>query len=207
MLLLWALACHSTPACPADMVRLAGRTGDFCIHRYEATFSGKAGAADQGVHFPDGTTQGEVTSAPGQVPATYLSWYQAYAACAQAGLHLCTSAEWEDACGPGAYPTPDGSFHAGQCALSDPRHGQLLPLSKTGAWPDCHTAAGVYDLEGNVWEWTDPGEHGADGRPLVDKRGAAHYSGDPARCDQAAVGTHAPSFAGVIGFRCCTVPR
>lgn len=189
------------------MARVWGRDGAFCIHRHEAAFSGRPGRADQGPAFPDGSTRGELRARAGELPSEYLSWYQAHAACAQAGLHLCTSAEWEDACAGAAgrhYPTPDGALGKGRCGVGLVAGGQAgAALRPAGSFPDCHTPDGVYDLLGNAWEWTDPGRRDAAGRPLVDKRGAALYSGTPAPCAFSAVGTHPPDFSGSIGFRCC----
>jgi formylglycine-generating enzyme required for sulfatase activity len=184
------------------MAKVPGRDGPFCIQRYEASFSGTVGNADQGTAFPDGSTTGTLSSAAGSRAAFGMSWYQAVAACQGAGLHLCTTTEWNDACaGPGAraYPTPDGRYRDGVCGV---RLSTTRPAD-TGAWPDCHTPEGVYDLLGNVWEWADPGVREADGTPLADKHGAAHYTYEPAGCAFAGIGSDAPSFIGTVGFRCC----
>ena len=192
------------------MVLLAGAEGPFCMHSHEVRLEGPLGNKDQGVAFPDGSTTATLSAAPGLIPSKGVSWYQAFAACERAGFHLCTSAEWEDGCdgqpGPGGrdYPTPDGAFALGICGLSG--QGQRAWLSPGGSHPDCRTPEGVYDLLGNLWEWTDPGLRSPDGRPVVDKRGAAHYSAEPQTCAYGAVGSHDPAFDGTIGFRCCAAP-
>ncbi|MCB9745535.1 MAG: SUMF1/EgtB/PvdO family nonheme iron enzyme [Alphaproteobacteria bacterium] len=200
---------RAAPGCPEGMVQVPGREGAFCIQAYEARLVGEAGNKDQGAGFPDGSTTGRPVSAPGQEPSKAISWYQAYGACAAAGWHLCSSAEWEDACAgpPGTaqreYPTPDGALSLQQCVLGDKGVHLKAPLSPTGSRAQCHTPEGVYDLLGNLWEWTDPGQRDAAGLPLIDKRGAAHYSAEPQPCSYGSVGSHAPSFDGTIGFRCC----
>ena len=213
--LLLLLACTPKPAptCPEGMVQVPGRSGDFCIQAYEAKLVGQPGNKDQGPSFPDGSTTGHPVSAAGQEPTKAISWYQAYGACAAAGWHLCTSAEWEDACaGPlgterREYPTPDGTLSLQQCVIGDMKVHLKLPLSTTGSRPECRTPEGVFDLAGNLWEWTDPGLRDEAGLPRIDKRGAAHYSAESQPCTYDSVGSHAPSFDGTIGFRCCAALR
>lgn len=210
-LLFLLLACtpKAPPTCPEGMVQVPGRAGDFCIQAYEAKLVGQPGNKDQGASFPDGSSTGAPLSEPGQTPTKAITWYQAYGVCAAAGWHLCTSAEWEDACAgpPGAerraYPTPDGTLARSQCVLGDKSVHLKAPLSPTGSRPECRTPEGVYDLAGNLWEWTDPGLKDEAGLPRIDKRGAAHYSAEPQPCTYDSVGTHAPDFDGTIGFRCC----
>jgi formylglycine-generating enzyme required for sulfatase activity len=194
------------------MVLARGEAGAFCISAYETELVGVRGNLDQGVGFPDSSTLGKARSRSGVNP-TKTSWYQAFAACKVQGWHLCTSSEWEDACdgqpgkGGAAYPTPNGKYSPGQCLMGDFRNGITAPLGKTGERSDCHTATGVHDMLGNLWEWADPGGKDAQGRPLIDKRGGGHYGAEPVGCQYAAVGTHDPAFIGTIGFRCCTAPN
>ena len=202
------------PRCPAGMVLVQGGEEPFCIHAYEVQFQGDLGNKDQGRDYPDGSTNGSLSSAPGLVPSL-TSWYQAYAACDQAGMALCTSRQWRWACsgGPGkggrAYPTPDGEYRWFQCALRDPAYSFNPPLTPSGAFPLCTTPDGVFDMVGNVWEWTDPDNPKAGGRvPRTDKLGAAHYSVGAPRCDRDnAIGSHPPDFKGTVGFRCCVPPK
>ncbi|MCK6505034.1 formylglycine-generating enzyme family protein [Myxococcota bacterium] len=209
--LLWACSSQPvdrpSPGCPADMARVEGQAGPFCIHRHELRVEGDLGAKDQSASWPAGQVRvRKLVSAPGQDPSRGLSWYQAHAACRAAGMSLCTSQQWEDACdgqpGPGGreHPTATGALEATDCNINHPgTHEPAL----TGSSPRCRTPEGVYDLEGNLWEWTDPGRTGDDGLPLIDKRGGGHYSGDIAPCSKAAIGSHPPAFDGSIGFRCC----
>lgn len=212
-MLLLLLACHTQPTlrCPEDMALVKSAAGPFCIHTHEARLTGQPGNKDQGPGFPDGSTHVYLYASPGELPSKQLSWFQAYGACRDLGWRLCTSAEWEDACdgkpGPGGrtWPTPDGRLRPGQCNLTE--HGQPGFFAPGGSFADCHTPEGVYDLLGNLWEWTDPGLRDETGRPLIDKRGSAHYSAEPQPCSYSSVGTHDPAFDGTIGFRCCADPQ
>ena len=200
----------SASECPEGFVSIEGPVGAFCISAYEMHLAaGKLGKKDQGAGFPDGSTEvSRLVSGPGLKPAK-TSWYQAFAACKTQGWDLCTSEQWEDACdgvaGPGGstYPSVDGEFVPGRCSIGDHRVGLEMPLTLTGAMPDCRTDAGVYDLQGNLWEWTDPNMRAEDGKPIVDKRGGGHYGAAPVTCTRNALGQHVPEWDGTIGFRCC----
>lgn len=217
--MLWLLiACSRAPSsppqpwedlpgtCPDGLVEVPGRVGSFCIQPFEATFTGAMGNRDQGAGHPDGSTVGQVTATAAGVPTIGITWYQSAAACAGAGLHLCTSAEWQDACAGAEareWPTPDGAYHRGACGVGEGKSGTDFPPVAGGSFPDCHTPEGVYNLLGNAWEWVDPQRRAPDGTPVTDKRGAARYSFEPARCSFEAVGGHLPSIEGTISFRCC----
>ncbi|MCB9778661.1 MAG: SUMF1/EgtB/PvdO family nonheme iron enzyme [Alphaproteobacteria bacterium] len=193
------------PGCPTGMARIAGADGAFCIHRFELSVTGLLGDHDRAGRWPDDTTGLVVTlrSAAGEVPSPGISWYQAHAACKAHGMHLCTSQEWEDACdgtpGPGGRAHPVDGDPLLLCNIGHPQG----VLRASGGMPTCVTPEGVYDLEGNLWEWTDPGERDDAGLPRIDKRGGGFYSGDVAGCAKGAIGSHAPEFDGTIGFRCC----
>ena len=194
--------------CPDDMVGVPAESGSFCIHRYEVHLEGQLGNRDQGVGYPDGSTRVTLRAEKGLSP-TLVSWYQAAAACDGVGLHLCTSREWEDACdgqsgaGGAIYPTRNGKASAGVCAIGDLSSLDRISMATSGAYPACRTPTGVYDLMGNLWEWADPGAKTDEGTPIIDKRGGGHYGAEPVPCSYGSVGSHAPSFDGTIGFRCC----
>lgn len=208
-MLVLLLACALTAPCPPELVRVQGRAGPYCIQQTEAQLQGDPGPRDQRGAWPRHLSGAVVVQArPGQRPTNAVSWYQARAACLAAGMHLCTSDEWEDACAgpPGEGRREfvvDASRLWASCYVGRPG-GQPLPSGEASA---CRSPEGVLDLAGNLWEWTDPRQTGPDGAPLIDKRGGGYYTVDPVPCAKAAVGTHEPSFDGTIGFRCCTAAR
>ncbi len=196
------------PGCPEGMARVQGAEGDFCIHRFEAVLIGSAGPKDQGDTWPTPAVAfPQVRSVAGVLPSKGVSWYQARTACLSVGMRLCTSSQWEDACDgqPGSGGRTHSIPQAGLSQHCNVGMGAGDPQGKlhaTGRNPGCRTPEGVYDLDGNLWEWTDPEKQDANGLPIIDKRGSGFYSARSRRCDEPS-GHHPPSFEGTIGFRCC----
>jgi hypothetical protein len=117
----------------------------------------------------------------GVVPQGYFSRDQAEAACRVAGKRLCTDQEWVTAC-KGRRPTlfPYGREHQpGRCndqgvsplrkihggdvskktfgmrAMNDPRLNQVPgSVARTGQFGRCRNSFGLYDMVGNLHEWT-----------------------------------------------------
>jgi formylglycine-generating enzyme required for sulfatase activity len=136
-----------------------------CIDRYEASL----GPGDPGGADGRGMKAAAISRA-GAPPAVKVSQLQARAACALAGKRLCLRAEWTAACtgGDPSRTFPYGPrFEKKQCSdlVLAKERGPIAPLP-TGSVSTCRTAAGVYDLSGNVWEW------------LADTRGADATSAD-----------------------------
>ena len=83
---------------------------------------------------------------------------------------------------------------------------ESIILTLTGEMQDCRTASGIFDMQGNLWEWVDSGTRTSEGLPVVDKRGGGHYGAAPVKCSRHADGQHPPEWDGTIGFRCCLAP-
>ncbi len=168
--------------CPPGMALV----DDFCVDRWEAalvevTAPGGLVAAWSPFSHPTDVTVRAV-SAPGLTPQGYVDQPTAAAACEAAGKRLCTDAEWLRACrGPETTTYPYGvALVPGLCNDDRPCHpvvqffetaadwvwSQLghpcinqLPegLAATGEHAGCVSADGLYDMMGNLHEWTaDP---------------------------------------------------
>jgi formylglycine-generating enzyme required for sulfatase activity len=168
----------------------------------------------------------KAVSAPGMVPQGYISGAEAKAACEHAGKRLCAPEEWELACRgrrPTTYPYGDEEIE-GRCndeagrkvhpvvelfkdseepfhdfaTMNDARINQLPhTVSKTGAHASCKSSFGVYDMVGNLHEWTSDPKGQFRGGYFMD----THKNGDG--CGYRTV-AHDPTYHDYsTGFRCC----
>lgn len=161
-------------------------------------------------------------SAPGAVPQGYISGSQAAAACAEAGKRLCTLDEWLAACrGPQGWTYPYGpQRQPGLCNDARDQHPAIeyfgtaadwiwsqlghpclnqLPdsLAACGAHPDCVSAAGAFDLMGNLHEWIADPQGTFKGGFYVD----TVNNGDGCLYTTTAHNNHYWDYS--TGFRCC----
>lgn len=107
----------------------------------------------------------EFPNQAGARPKAHVTWPQAQAACAEAGKRLCTEDEWERACrGPENRRYSYGDTRdAARCNTPIAGTGpgpEGPPVAASGAHPQCRTSEGVYDLNGNLSEWTASGYAG-----------------------------------------------
>ncbi|MBN2384990.1 SUMF1/EgtB/PvdO family nonheme iron enzyme [bacterium] len=149
-------------------------------------------------------SQYECPNQRGRLPLDWINWYQAQTICANTGTgyRLCTAAEWEDACdgqvGPGGLTYPYGdSYRSGLC--NDNRFGgSILP---SGSCPDCVSEFGVYDLSGNVAEFTSD-QYPGDPVRKMNKGGTWIEDQSKVTCQASWKNTPDYSFEN-YGFRCC----
>jgi hypothetical protein len=166
-------------------------------------------------------------SAAGVVPQAYISAKQAEGACRAAGKRLCQPVEWRTACGGSegtAFPygptrvagkchdsgaSPMLTYHSdtmkrgwGQTELNDSRNNQLEgTVAKTGAYADCLTDEGVYDMVGNLHEWTADTNGTFQGGYWLD----TSQHGDGCAYRTIAHGYEYHDYS--TGFRCCADPQ
>jgi formylglycine-generating enzyme required for sulfatase activity len=86
-------------------------------------------------------------------PVVNVSWHEAAAYCAWAGVHLPTEAQWERAArGQEGRPYPWGNEEPDGERANYKDSGIDSP-TPVGLFPKGATPDGIYDLAGNVWEW------------------------------------------------------
>lgn len=121
----------------------------------------------------------EAVSRPNAVPQAYVSYPVAMRACENAGKRLCSLTEWYHACrGDKNTLFPYGpAYVVGRCNVNKPHLLSILHgadprewkydegfndpeldkrdgfLAETGAYGECVSSAGIYDLVGNLHEW------------------------------------------------------
>jgi hypothetical protein len=157
----------------------------------------------------------------GENPRVYVSWYQARDLCAAVGKRLCRRSEWTMACeGPKRLPYPYGyvrqpspcnidrspvAFDVG--AMIDPSTrdeelSRLWQADPIGSHPACVSAWGVFDMTGNVDEWTDNQADDPHATKVSTLNGG--YWGPVRDTCRLATSSHGPSFEFYqAGFRCC----
>ena len=134
----------------------------------------------------------------GVAPQVAISFGDAQKACQAVSKRLCTEQEWEKACkGPANDKWPYGStFNYDSCNTED-EAGDARTLASAGKFAKCRSPFGVFDLAGNVAEWT------AD-RTI---KGGSYASADYAvRCSARKNGGSV-SKSSEVGFRCCADPQ
>ncbi len=150
-------------------------------------------------------------------PVVGISWYEANAFAHWCGKRLLSPAEWQHAAtwastqrgNPTRYPWGD-SFDPSRCNTWNSGTGTTVPVREH--YEGC-TPNGIYQLIGNVWEWTASlfeSEPSANGdqviteTPLAETRGGAFdtYFASQASA-QFRTGQTLLHRGGNVGFRCC----
>jgi len=99
----------------------------------------------------------EFPNRAGHMPtANVQTLLEARALCEKEGKTLCTPAQWLRACmGDDLRKWPYGqNYVTGACATGFDPDAQKTPFP-SGWFPRCRTPEGVYDMSGNLAEWTD----------------------------------------------------
>jgi hypothetical protein len=166
-----APAAAHADGCPQGM-RLVPGASPFCIDMYE---------------YPGGRT----------LPRVGVTWREAKSVCEGRGARLCAGLEWERAClGAGNAPYPyGGKFEPTRCNVARPG-GKPRELAESGAFAQCRSAAGIYDMSGNAAEWIDPPAY---------RGGSVEGGAEQTRCTSQVASTPEGSNP-YVGFRCCASP-
>ncbi len=127
----------------------------YWIDRYEVTNARYQKFVDATAHPPPRHWQGNQPP-PGKAnhPVVYVSWHDADAYCRWAGRRLPTEEEWEKAArGADGRLFPWGDkFDSAKANTPQAKHGGTMPV---GSLPKGRSPYGLYDMAGNVYEWTD----------------------------------------------------
>jgi hypothetical protein len=177
-----------------------------------------------------GDAEVRAVSQRGVFPQGYVSGVQAARACERSGKRLCSAMEWRKAC-VGPDPKLYGYAEArerGRCndsgkspmlalwgsnvlseasgwdplRMNDPRLNQLEgALSRTGSHEGCTNEYGVYDMVGNLHEWTSDPDGTFQGGYYLD----TSINGEGCSYRTTAHDFEYHDYS--TGFRCCAEPR
>ena len=190
------------------------RVPDFYIGRYPVTNEQYAQFLKENRKVREPALWAERRFNQPRQPVVGVSWEDAQSYAEWAGLRLPSEAEWEYGCRAGS----NSRFYSGETEEELARVGWY----EANSGGQAHAVGekepnsfGIYDLHGNVWEWTEDDWHGSyhgapdDGHPWIDVprvsgrvlRGGGW--GDDARgCRSAVRNFVTPGFrGGFLGFR------
>ncbi|MBM4357955.1 MAG: SUMF1/EgtB/PvdO family nonheme iron enzyme [Deltaproteobacteria bacterium] len=165
----------------------------------------------------------EYPNLAGQYPMIFVSFHEAAELCEEQGKRLCNEEEWTFSCEGEEgrpYPYGDGYSRNPELCITDepwtayngkamvPRDGEgagremdrLWRGKASGKQPGCRSPFGVYDLTGNVDEWTRSTRQGE--RPSILKGG--YWGPVRTRCRPSTRSHDQNHTFYQQGFRCCS---
>ncbi len=215
---------RASAPCPEGMARIGQQ---FCVDRYENSLveilTNGTERPWSAFHAPD-HVRVRAVSVRGAVPQGYISADQASRACAASGKRLCGDTEWVRACsGPRRTQFTYGQRRVeGACnenhsrhpvvhlfarthryiwsatLMNDPAINQLPDtIATTGNHENCTNDYGVFDMQGNLHEWTADAHGTFRGGYYMDNT----INGDG--CQYVTHGHNRSYHDYSTGFRCC----
>jgi len=149
----------------------------------------------------------EFPNKKGAKPLVKQEWFGGKDSCEKAGKSLCSEKQWEKACkGPsGTAYTYGDTFDQDKCNTAYIKNGKTMFDRKTkraGAYGECKNGYGVYDMSGNVYEWTNDSYEGEFYYRVI--RGGSWFDQKTKNSRCATRNSEEPFIHDMtIGFRCC----
>ncbi|MCB0326400.1 MAG: protein kinase [Bdellovibrionales bacterium] len=143
----------------------------------------------------------EYPNKKGEHPKVGVSFEEASQLCTSHGKRLCKDTEWERACKASA--SENIEFPYAQQWEQNPCNtgGQLQEIVAAGDFESCKTRDGLFDMIGNVEEWTQ-GQGRLDLQNRVIKGGSLESPKYLSRCS-ALKESASNTRSNILGFRCC----
>ncbi len=130
-------------------------------------------------------------------PRDMVSQEQAVELCKQAGKHLCSIDEWQAAC-RGKDKT---RFSYGDSYKQNKCNTNTKAMKRSGRKEQCRSWYGMYDMNGNLWEWTSTTSKDHPNMFLV--AGGAWNTNNESKCTDNKFSFYPQNQYPSVGFRCC----
>ncbi len=139
----------------------------------------------------------EYPNEPEAVVKDMVSHDEAARLCEQAGKRLCRFDEWSAACkGKDGFRYSYGaSYKPFKCNTN------TKSAKRAGRKEQCRSWYGMYDMNGNLWEWTDTPAKEMPNRYLV--AGGAWDTQNQSKCTDTKYSFYPQNQYPFVGFRCC----
>ena len=139
----------------------------------------------------------EYPNQPDATPKDMVSQEEAARICSSEGKHLCTIDEWQAACrGKDGFKYSYGnSYKQSKCNTN------TKATKRSGRKTQCRSWWGMYDMNGNLWEWTSTTSKQHPDKFLV--AGGAWNTNNESRCSESKFSFYPQNQYPSVGFRCC----
>jgi len=142
----------------------------------------------------------EFPNKPGEKPRNMVSQNAAAMLCENAGKRLCSVEEWQTACrGNSNSRYPYGNSYNQRKCPTDLKSAK--EPNRSGFAEHCRSYYGMYDMSGNLWEWTNTPAAEKDGLFLV--AGGAWNTQNASSCSETKYSFYPQNEYQFVGFRCC----
>ena len=139
----------------------------------------------------------EYPNQPDATPKDMVTQEEAARICSSEGKHLCTIDEWQAACrGKDGFKYSYGnSYKQSKCNTN------TKAAKRSGRKTQCRSWWGMYDMNGNLWEWTSTTSKQHPDKFLV--AGGAWNTNNESRCSESKFSFYPQNQYPSVGFRCC----
>ncbi|MCQ2063743.1 MAG: SUMF1/EgtB/PvdO family nonheme iron enzyme [Fibrobacter sp.] len=132
-----------------------------------------------------------------QPPRDMVSQEQAASLCEQAGKHLCSIEEWQAAC----RGKDNTKYSYGDSYKQNKCNTNTTAAKRSGRKEQCRSWWGMYDMNGNLWEWTSSKSKDHPNMYLV--AGGAWNTNNGSKCTESKFSFYPQNQYPSVGFRCC----
>ncbi len=139
----------------------------------------------------------EYPNEAGAITQDMVSHEQATRLCEQAGKRLCTIDEWQAAC----HGKDNLKYSYGNNYNQTKCNTNTKAAKRSGRKEQCRSWYGMYDMNGNMWEWTATPSKERNSLYLV--AGGAWDTNNASSCSENKFSFYPQNQYNFVGFRCC----